>query len=101
MHTASAAWGHPEAQRCAGRSPRRGLEIAGIVLGFIFFWPAALAYLAWKLLGYPVPNEWKTYFEKNFSRAFDAPRYARPFYRGTGNLAFEEYRKAELARLEE
>jgi hypothetical protein len=79
--------------------PNRGLEIAGIILGFLFFWPAALAYLGWKLLGYPVPNEAKAFFEKNFSRLSESFR-ARPHFSSSGNFAFEEYRRRELERLE-
>ena len=103
-HASTAGWNagsHP--RRCG---PPRGLEIAGIVLGFVFFWPLALAYLIWKLAGYPVPNEAKSFFEKNFSRlgsgwggAGAGPFRARPFS-STGNFAFEEYRRRELERLE-
>ena len=90
--------------------PRKGLEIAGIVLGFVFFWPLALAYLIWKCAGYPVPNEAKSFFEKNFSRlgsggwpwngAGSGPRGGRGKFSSTGNFAFEEYRRQELERLE-
>ena len=122
-HASTAGWnsGHnaggagPDAgwsarQRRCG--PPRGLEIAGIVLGFIFFWPAALAYLIWKCTGYTVPNEAKAFFEKNFSRlggtggwpwngAGNGARGARGKFSSTGNFAFEEYRRRELERLEE
>ena len=86
-----------------GGPPRRGLEIAGIVLAFIFFWPAALAYLVWKFMGYPVPNELKTFYEQNFSSAFASVRRAAPSFgfAGSGNAAFDEYRRRELERLEE
>ena len=79
--------------------PSKGLEIAAIIIGFIFAWPLALAYLAWKLLGYPVPNELKEFFEKNFSRLSESFR-PRPHYSSTGNFAFDEYRRRELERLE-
>jgi hypothetical protein len=75
------------------------LEIAGIVLGFFLFWPAALAYVVWKLLGYPVPNEVKTFFENNFTRLSESFR-PRPHFSSTGNFAFEEYRRREIERLE-
>ena len=80
--------------------PRRGWEIAGIVLGFIFAWPLALAYLVWKFAGYPVPNAVQTYFEQNFSRLSETAFRAGPRDRTTGNLAFDEYRRGELERLE-
>jgi Protein of unknown function (DUF2852) len=90
-------------RRCG--SPRKGLEIAGIILGFIFVWPLALAYLVWKFMGYPVPKEAKEFFEKNFTSFWGNGGHgafkARPAYSSTGNFAFEEYRKRELERLEE
>ena len=106
-HASTAGWNAGSSSRRCG--PPRGLEIAGIVLGFVFFWPLALAYLIWKLAGYPVPNEAKSFFEKNFSRLGNGwghnggwgggPFRARPFS-STGNFAFEEYRRRELERLE-
>jgi len=95
-HASAASWNN-EAHRCW--PPRRGLEILAIILGFFVFWPAALTYLIWKLMGYPVPNEVKTFFEKNFSSLSDGFRM-RPHFSSTGNFAFEEYRRRELERLE-
>lgn len=94
-------------RRCG--APRKGLEIAGIILGFIFVWPLALAYLIWKLAGYPVPKEAKAFFDRNFTSFWDKGAFsggfggfgARPAYSRTGNFAFEEYRRRELERLEE
>ncbi|HEY8564206.1 MAG TPA: DUF2852 domain-containing protein [Beijerinckiaceae bacterium] len=99
--TAQTAWGPATGPwRHQRRRPSKGLEIAGIILGFVFFWPAALGYIAWKVMGYPVPKDWKSYFEANFARAFDGgPGRGRGF-RSTGNLAFDEYRRGELERLE-
>lgn len=98
MQTAFASWGPRGVRQHGGHRPGRGWEIAGVLLAFVFYWPAALAYVAWKLLGYPVPVELKRFFERNFTRAFEAPRAV--FGGGTGNLAFDEYRQGELARLE-
>jgi len=99
--THAASWRSGGFSRTQGRGgPRRGWEIAGIILGFVFFWPAALAYLAWKLAGYPVPNAWRDYFSKNFSFPFERS-FRDTRFSGTGNLAFEDYRRAELARLDE
>jgi hypothetical protein len=102
----TAGWHSGPVPQASGRRRGRGLEIAGIVLGFIFVWPAALAYLVWKVMGYPVPNQWKSFLEQNFTRLNDpfrgvAAGFANATYRPTGNLAFEEHRRAELARLEE
>ena len=95
-YASTAGWNN-SGHRCW--PPSRGLEIVGIILGFIFVWPVALAYLGWKLVGYPVPNEVKTFFEKNFSRLSENFR-GRPHFSSTGNFAFEEYRRRELERLE-
>ncbi len=82
-------------------SPRRAWEIAGIILGFIFAWPLALAYLVWKFMGYPVPREAKEFFDKNFTHlSWNVSSRPRPHFSGTGNFAFEEYRRRELERLE-
>src|SRR5262249_9359300 len=79
--------------------PKRGVEIFAIIVMFFFYWPAALAYLVWKFIGYPVPNEVKAFFESNFSRLSESFR-ARPHAAASGNSAFEEYRRHELERLE-
>jgi len=99
-YASTAGWSAGPSHRCS-RSPRRGLEIAGIILGFIFAWPLALAYMAWKFMGYPVPTEWKAFFEKNVSFLAGSVPQVRPVYASTGNSAFEEYRRRELERLEE
>lgn len=98
-------WNNGAHRRC-GRRPGRGLEIAGIILGFIFAWPLALAYLVWKMCGYPKYDEAKAFFRDTFGRAaddlFSSRRAAGGFaYAGSGNAAFDEYRRSELERLEE
>jgi hypothetical protein len=80
------------------RGPRRGLEVAGIVLGFVFAWPLALAYLVWKFAGYPYATELKARLDGVLGTSMP---FAQKGYAPTGNAAFEEYRRAELARLEE
>ena len=97
----TAGWNAGPAQRTCGRSPRRGWEIAGIIVAFIFAWPLALAYLVWKFTGYPVPNQARAFFEQNFSRLSTGPFNGAARYRTTGNLAFDEYRRGELDRLEQ
>ncbi len=97
-YASSAGWTSGAVHRCS--SPRRAWEIVGIILGFIFVWPLALAYLIWKLAGYPMPPEWRSYLEQTFVRPFEGSfRAASPF--GTGNSAFDEYRRRELERLEQ
>ncbi|HEY8384275.1 MAG TPA: DUF2852 domain-containing protein [Microvirga sp.] len=96
----TAPWNTDLRHRRSGPPIRRGWEITGIVLGFIFVWPVALAYLAWKFTGYRLPREAQGYMERTFGWTFPATRraYARTY---TGNFAFEEYRQRELERLEE
>ena len=99
----SGPWNAGSRHRC-GRPPRRALEIVGIVLGFIWFWPLALAYLVWKIMGYPKYDEARAFLRENFGRPMDDLfAYRRPAggFGGTGNAAFEEYRRSELQRLEE
>ena len=97
-------WDTSSRRRC-GRSPRRGMEIVGIILGFIFVWPLALAYLVWKMCGYPKYDEAKSFFRDPFGRAGDdlASRGAAGFggFASTGNAAFDDYRRSEIERLEE
>ncbi|QRM30436.1 DUF2852 domain-containing protein [Microvirga sp. VF16] len=98
-------WNNGTHHRC-GRKPGRGLEIVGIILGFIFVWPLALAYLVWKMCGYPKYDEARTFFRDTFGRARDdffAARGPAGFggFASTGNAAFDDYRRSELERLEE
>jgi len=98
-------WNNGTHHRC-GRRPGRGLEIVGIILGFIFVWPLALAYLVWKMCGYPKYDEAKAFFRDTFGRARDdlfAARGPAGFggFASTGNAAFDDYRRSELERLEE
>ena len=97
-YATSAGWNSGAVHKSCS-SPRRAWEIAGIILGFIFVWPLALGYLIWKLVGYPMPTEWRSYLEHTFTRPFEGSFRAAPF--GTGNSAFDDYRRAELQRLEE
>jgi hypothetical protein len=96
----TAAWNTGGARYC-GRSPRRSLEIGGIILGFVFAWPLALAYLVWKVMGYPMPDDVRAFLQRNFGWTFEAPRRRDFRFHSTGNSAFEEYRRSELERLEE
>jgi hypothetical protein len=84
-----------------GRVIGRGWEIAGIVLGFVFAWPLAVAYLVWKFAGYPVPAAARAYVENRWATNFGSPSRWTPAFRSTGNSAFEDYRRRELQRLEE
>lgn len=108
--------------RCAGgRSfAWRPLEIAAMVLGFMVFWPIGLAILGFKIwqrqTGYEgtmatAVRQGFSYAEsrcgswgEGFSRTRDTFRGfggLGGFGGGTGNSAFDDWRSAELARLEE
>jgi len=100
-------WGR---QGCAHWKP---YEIAAVVLGFFIFWPIGLAILCWKLWqrsqGYEgdlfsFASEQgarvRTIFDdasREASRGWGGPS----FMRSSGNVAFDEWREGELARLEE
>jgi Protein of unknown function (DUF2852) len=87
----------------------RPIELVALVLGFAIYWPLGLAVLGWKIAqkkGLPVPDIFGAASERvsAFARGFGtADRKAwRPFADSTsGNAAFDDWRKAELARLEE
>ncbi|GJD34883.1 DUF2852 domain-containing protein [Methylobacterium aerolatum] len=90
----------------SGPFPRRSFEIGAIVVGFIYWWPIGLALLAWKFAGYPAFNELRDSARRGFGgfeNARPVSRFARAFEaanRGSGNAAFDEYRRTELDRLE-
>jgi hypothetical protein len=83
------------------------VELLAMVLGFIVFWPIGLAVLAFKFwqrkTGYPgdlgtaAQEKWRE-ARSAFHGSWGGSGYAG---RGTGNLAFDEWRAAEIARLEE
>ncbi|HLW91138.1 MAG TPA: DUF2852 domain-containing protein [Roseiarcus sp.] len=82
------------------------VELLAMILGFIVFWPIGLAILAFKIWqrksGYPgdltsaAQEKWRE------ARGAFGSNWAGPrSWRSTGNLAFDEWRAAEIARLEE
>lgn len=81
-------------------SSRRSLEIVGVVFLFIYFWPLAVAYLVWKFMGYPGAQELRRVVDDGFVSPMRNMRWGAPGYAGTGNLAFDDYRRSELERLE-
>ena len=104
IFSANTPWKAGFSGRSSGPFPRRSGEIAAVVLGFVFAWPAALAYVVWKIAGYPLPRDWRASIEGLFGRrlAFagfggGGGRFAGP---RSGNWAFEAYRRGEIERLE-
>ena len=90
----------------SGPFPKRSLEVGAIVVAFVYWWPLAAAYIAWKVTGYPVLSElrgiagrglsWNTGIARSrFAAAFEAANGG-----STGNLAFDAYRRSEIERLD-
>jgi Protein of unknown function (DUF2852) len=107
------AWGPgvqsgPESSGDAGRSGNslrflgrewRTWEVVAMILGFIVFWPIGLAILLFKLWGgrmmcrHGDAREWASrHWRKEMRRS--------GLSRDSGNMAFEEYKAAEVERLE-
>ncbi len=89
-------------------------EIIAMILGFIVFWPIGLAILFYKIWqrrhGGPdleafASSKWqdaRAMMSSSHSWGCSgAMRRANRFYSSTGNIAFDEWKTAELARLEE
>jgi len=125
MGTADNTWGAREfgpADWANARFRRNGsrwtaFEIIAMVLGFIVFWPIGLAVLGYKYWqgrsGGPDLQSFvsdrfqdaRTMMSQNSASGWScgaamrrASRFAQP---ATGNMAFDEWRAAELARLDE
>ena len=81
--------------------------IALMVLGFIVFWPLGLAMLAYILFGDRLhafkreANDKMDGFYKSCRRGGWHGRDRGGWHRDTGNVAFDDWRKAELERIEE
>lgn len=75
------------------------VAFAGMIVGFVFFWPVGLAILAYNILtrkGYAMP--FADMMDRAVNRAMERTPFARPAT--TGNMAFDEWRQAELERIE-
>ena len=77
------------------------LTIALMVLGFVVFWPLGLAMLAYIIWGRP-PRWLQARRKQGDDDMFaGCRRKARHSYARTGNVAFDDWREAELERLAE
>ncbi len=77
--------------------------IALMVLGFVVFWPLGLAMLAFILFGEKL-RAFKRDANSRADGVFAGLRRTKARYEthfGTGNVAFDDWRKAELDRLDE
>ncbi len=75
--------------------------IALMVVGFMVFWPLGLAMLAYIIWGDrfdDVKGKWKS---GKLFRGCGAKHRAFRGFNSTGNVAFDDWRDAELARIEE
>jgi hypothetical protein len=112
--SSSSAWGREPWGHQGGCAHWRPFEVAAIVLGFFIFWPIGLALLLLKLWGKSFGYEGNLYAFAaeqgarmrgafgDVSREAARASWAGPsFMRSTGNVAFDEWREGELARLEE
>ena len=98
-----------QGRRCGGGAfAWKPVEIVAVVVGFSVYWPIGVAVLGWKFLqrkGYPVPDVFefaRARFTDFASRATAQRQAWQPFGAPkSGNAAFDEWRKAELAKLDE
>jgi len=100
------------------------MELVAMILGFILFWPIGLAILfakIWQMrsahagdlpsfIQAKMNEKFREKWEQKMGRHWacgarrdfsDWPRHWRAGMRSSGNLAFDDWREAELARLEE
>lgn len=77
--------------------------IALMVLGFLVFWPLGLAMLAYILFGDRLGTFKQSAREKaeGIRAGFQRARGHYDTHFSTGNVAFDDWRRAELERLEE
>lgn len=75
-------------------SKGKGAWIAAMVLGFIFFWPVGLAFLAYMIWS-------KKMFSSRCSSKRSWAHHAASTMKPTGNSAFDAYKADTLARLEQ
>ena len=112
MSTAQSAFGQ-QAGGGYGRGYGRwsGFEILAMVLGFIVFWPICLVVLGYKLWQKKmVAPDLRSVAERGWGYArstmSSGPSTSKPWAYGfrpatSGNSAFDDWKTAELARLEE
>jgi len=74
--------------------------IALMVVGFMVFWPLGLAMLAYIIWGDRL-DDVKGDLSKVRDKVFGSCRKGPTMYGRTGNVAFDDWRATELARIEE
>ncbi len=99
-HTATA---NGSCMRSRGRW--NAFNIVLMILGFVVFWPLGLGMLAWIIWGDELGRMFRD-AKAQFSSATDRASFRAPNFGGatmgrTGNVAFDDYRAAELKRLDD
>jgi Protein of unknown function (DUF2852) len=101
---------HKHYRSCKGTGKWSKLELATMIGGFIVFWPVGLVALGAKLITGQMWKgskenvmPWTAYSEWRASKGdkpfgFTAPNWNT--HAGSGNAAFDEYKKQQLERLE-
>jgi hypothetical protein len=77
------------------------LTIALMVLGFVVFWPLGLAMLAYIIWGDRLDDFKREFRGMARGKSFGCRHSAHRHYSRTGNVAFDDWREAELKRLDE
>lgn len=99
------AFGRARWQGGCGSARWKPLEIAAIVVGFVFWWPVGAALLGLKIAqrrGYKVDDALNAVRGTFGGMGRAAAPQWRPFASSsTGNAAFDDWRNAELAKLDE
>jgi Protein of unknown function (DUF2852) len=93
---------------CSTRSRWHPLHVVAVIAGFMIWWPLGLAALAYCFWGGRFPRDKvregferaKTEFA-GFGRDQRGHGFAGSGWTGTGNAAFDDYRRDTLRRLEE
>lgn len=89
------------APRFCSRGRWTALNIVLMIVGFAVFWPLGLAMLAWIIWGDEIGQKAESLKGQFRSLSERSPSFRAGPFRDTGNLAFDEYRKQELKRLDE
>ncbi|MEM6616158.1 MAG: DUF2852 domain-containing protein [Pseudomonadota bacterium] len=76
------------------------MNIGLMIIGFILFWPLGLAMLAYIIWGDRM-HEFADVARSKMKETQGRARSSNRNWSRTGNLAFDEYREAELKRLDE
>ena len=89
------------ATRYCSRGRWNALNIVLMIVGFAVFWPLGLAMLAWIIWGDEISQKAQSLKGQFHSFSKRAPAFRAGPFRDTGNVAFDDYRREELKRLEE